>query len=143
MEINNNASRAEVTTLGQFELGTWTVQTFAVCSSVDSLGVTDDLLLFYLTRVPFPVNSTQKYDIFSKKSSRESFHNFLEAQRYRVFHILCSACPAVIIIILDSRECRFNRVLTHLLTLRAVYTAIKNIPLLWIQKIHSLSAQES
>lgn len=59
--------RAVMTTLGKFELGTWAVQTFAVCSSVDTLEVTDGLLLFYLKRVPFPVNSTQKYDIFFKK----------------------------------------------------------------------------
>lgn len=58
--------------LGKFELGTQTVQTLAVCSSVDS---PVDLLLFYLMRVPFPVNSTQQHHVFLKKSSRESFHN--------------------------------------------------------------------
>jgi hypothetical protein len=65
----------QTASLGKFELGTNTVQTLAVCSSVDSLGVTGDLLLFYLTRVPFPVSSTQERDVFLKKSSRKSFHN--------------------------------------------------------------------
>jgi hypothetical protein len=124
-ERNSNVLRAEVTTLGKFELGTWAVQTVVVCSSVDSLGVTDGLLLFYLTRVPFPVNSTQKYDIFLKKSSRESFHNLCSVSTVpgapqTTSRVHCNNH--------SPKQCRFKRVLTDWLSLCTVYMVIKKIP---------------